>query len=222
MPHQNRVTPFGDIIATPAHGTLMGNRGCLHDQQGRIRRRYKTLQWIICQLEFKGMHRIVMTPGLWTELFFLDEATALAAGHRPCAYCQRARFELFRALWVTANPALANGVRPAAPVLDAALHAERITALGQKVVYAAKLGDLPTGTMVTLAESEHALLVYEHTLLPWQPAGYGLPVLYCKDMLGEVLTPRSVVRVLALGYPVEVHPSAMTSHVGTPDKGCQR
>ncbi|CAN5501289.1 hypothetical protein BH10CHL1_BH10CHL1_41290 [soil metagenome] len=205
MPYQNRVTPFGEIIATPARGTLMGNRGCLHDQRGCIRRRYKTLRWIICQLEFKGVQRKIMTPGLWTELFFLDEATALAAGHRPCAYCQRARFELFRELWAAANPALANGVRPAAPVIDAALHAERITAMGQKVTYPAKLSDLPTGTMVSMGEDMRAFLVYQSRLLPWQPAAYGAPISCSLAETVQVLTPHSIVQTLAAGYPVVLH-----------------
>ena len=98
MPLQNRVTPLSAIIATPARGRWLGNRGCLHDDGGTIRRLYQTRRWIICLLEFKGVRRNLMQPGRWTELFFLDEATALAAGHRPCAYCQRARYEEFRAL----------------------------------------------------------------------------------------------------------------------------
>src|SRR3954468_18219668 len=92
LPRQNRVTPFGDIVANPARGTLMGNRGCLHDASGRIVRPFRLTNWIYCLLEFKGRHRQVMSPGRYTELFFLDEATALAAGHRPCAECQRGRY----------------------------------------------------------------------------------------------------------------------------------
>src|SRR4051812_47447827 len=130
MPYQNRVTPFGQIITTRARGTLMGNRGCLHDAHGHIRRAYVTKRWIICLLDFKGVRRTVMTPGRWTELFFLDEATALAAGHRPCAYCQRARFTLFREIWAAANPALAGDHLPAAPQIDAVLHQERMTTTG--------------------------------------------------------------------------------------------
>lgn len=98
MPRQNRVTPFGEIIATPARGTLLGNRGCLHNREQRIVRPYQLQRWIICVLEFKGRHHGIMTPGQYTELFFLDEATALAAGHRPCAECLRPRFELFRTI----------------------------------------------------------------------------------------------------------------------------
>lgn len=89
MPRQNRVNPFGEIIATPERGTFMGNRGVLHDEEGRVRRKWKVKRWIVCVLEFRGRKRKVMTPRRYTELFFLDEATALAAGHRPCAECRR-------------------------------------------------------------------------------------------------------------------------------------
>ncbi|HEY3229252.1 MAG TPA: hypothetical protein VGJ87_08530, partial [Roseiflexaceae bacterium] len=102
MPYQNRVTPEGALIATTARGTLMGNRGCLHDERKRIVRTYQVRRWIICLLEFKGRWRAIMSPGKYTELFFLDEATALAAGHRPCAECQRERFTMFRAHWAAA------------------------------------------------------------------------------------------------------------------------
>ena len=95
MPRQNRVTPAGDIIATPERGTFFGNRGVLHDDQGRIRRTWQLKRWLICVLEYKGRRRTVMTPGRYTELFFLDEATALAAGHRPCAECRRERYNAF-------------------------------------------------------------------------------------------------------------------------------
>src|SRR5438270_7491040 len=100
MPRQNRVTPFSSLIATRERGHWLGNRGCIHDESGRIRRLYQTRRWIICLLRYKGKHRELMQPGRWTELFFLDEATALAAGHRSCADCQRARYEEFRSLWV--------------------------------------------------------------------------------------------------------------------------
>src|SRR4051794_26424644 len=99
MPRQNRVTPSGDIITTPERGTLMGNRGVLHDADARIVRRWQGKRWIACVLEFKGRWRPVMAPGRYTELFFLDEATALAAGHRPCAECRRRRFDEFRDTW---------------------------------------------------------------------------------------------------------------------------
>ena len=95
VPKQNRVTPFGEIVAVPERGTLMGNRGVLHDDRGTIRRPWQLRRWILCVLEFKNRKRSVMSPGCYTELFFLDEATGLAAGHRPCAECQRPRFREF-------------------------------------------------------------------------------------------------------------------------------
>src|SRR6185503_4182043 len=109
MPRQNRVTPFGHIIATPERGTYLGNRGVLHDSEGRIRRTWQLRRWIVCVLALKGRKRQVMTPGHYTELFFLDEATALAAGHRPCAECRRERFNAFRKAWRAARPG-ANGL----------------------------------------------------------------------------------------------------------------
>lgn len=126
VPRQNRVTPFGDIVASSARGTLMGNRGCLHDASGRITRPYRLTAWIYCLLEFKGRRRAVMSPGKYTELFFLDEATALAAGHRPCAECQRGRYNEFMAYWGKANAELLGGEKLRAGAVDAVLQRERV------------------------------------------------------------------------------------------------
>ena len=122
MPLQNRVNPFGMIVADVARGTLMGNRGCLHDDGDRPLRQYQSRRWIICVLDFKGRKRTPMPPGQYTSLFFLDEATALAAGHRPCAECQRERFTYFRQHWAAANPGLAGSLMPSVETIDAALH----------------------------------------------------------------------------------------------------
>ena len=120
MPRQNRVTPLGELIATPERGLVYGNRGCLHDEQGRIRRRYATRRWIACRLEFKGWHRApLLQPGKFTELFFLDEATAFAAGHRPCALCRREDYVRFNELWP--GPGGADAI-------DLRLHGERLGA----------------------------------------------------------------------------------------------
>src|SRR5262245_59079626 len=129
MARKNRVTPSGEIVATPERGTLMGNRGVLHDDQGRIVRRWQGKRWIACVLEFRGRKRTVMTPGRYTELFFLDEATALAAGHRPCAECQRERFNAFRDAWRRGNGV---AMPPTAPEIDGRLHAERLGPGGSK------------------------------------------------------------------------------------------
>ena len=104
MPHRNRVTPFAEVIDTPARGLLYGNRGVLHDDQGRIVRDWRVRRWIACVLEFKGRRRPLLRPGRFTELFFLDEATAFAAGHRPCAECRRADFNRFRDAWAETHP----------------------------------------------------------------------------------------------------------------------
>jgi len=194
MPFQNRVTPFGDLIATPARGTLTGNRGVLHNRQRVLtRRRWTTRAWIACLLEFKGRHREIMTPGRWTELFFLDEATAFAAGHRPCGECRRQDYVRFKRLWCAAN-----GGDAAAPIhpVDDQLHAERIAR--PRTTWQARLGDLPEGAMI-VEEGEVWLLAGEG-LLRWSPSGYrdrrpGWP-----EAPVAVLTPRSVVAAFAAGY----------------------
>jgi len=220
MPRQNRVTPLGDMIATPARGALMGNRGRLHDEHGRLRRSFSVQRWIICLLSFKGRRRSVMAPGQYTELFFLDEATALAAGHRPCAECQRERFERFRAVWAAANPRLAHGPRPAAPALDAALHAERLTSSGQKRTYVAPAASLPDGAFVLWTADPAAAplpyLVLGRWLLRWSPFGYDAAIPRPAGGDLPVLTPRSVVRTLAAGYAPGLHPTAQ-SGLSLPD-----
>lgn len=203
MPRQNRVTPFGTVIATPARGALMGNRGCLHDAAGQIRRPYQSKRWIICLLHFKQRHRTVMTPGQYTELFFLDEATALAAGHRPCAECQRERFNHFRTLWAGVNPQLAGGMtKPAAALIDAVLHEERLRPERTVVL----LDQLPDGSFITL-DGETAYLVYQHKLLRWTAFGYEHVTELTSTQPAKLLTPPSVVRLLAAGYGVGIHPS---------------
>src|SRR6476620_2869537 len=125
MPKPNRVNPYGEIFATPYRGTVMGNRGCLHDRGQQILRPYALKRWIICKLEFNNRHRPIMAPNQYTELFFLDEATALSAGHRPCAECNRPKYNLFRDLWAKLNPTPANNPRPSADEMDQILHKER-------------------------------------------------------------------------------------------------
>lgn len=195
MPHQNRVTPFGALIATPERGTLIGNRGCLHDDQKRIRRRFVGKRWIQCLLDFKRRQRTMMTPGHYTELFFLDEATALAAGHRPCMECQRERFTRFRSHW----PGMS------AVAIDDQLHAERFDGKTKRT-FLTRLGELPDGVMV--AVEEDAFLLYERSLLLWTPGGYGERTIVVPETEVRVLTPPSIVRAIAAGYPVEIHPSA--------------
>jgi hypothetical protein len=206
---QNRVTPFGKLIATEARGTLMGNRGCLHDDRRRIRRNFVGRRWISCVLEFKGRHRTVMTPHRYTELFFLDDATALAAGHRPCAECQRARYLDFRAHWAAANPDRTRASPPSVDAIDRVLHAERLEAGGGKRTYREGPARLPPGAMVADDEAR-PYLVLKDTLLPWSPGGYAQAI----PIPGEsfrVLTPRSIVRAITHGFEVAVHSSAASA-----------
>jgi hypothetical protein len=213
MPYQNRVSPFGAIVATTARGTLMGNRGCLHDQHDHPVRQYQGRRWIICVLDFKGRTRKPMPPGHYTSLFFLDEATALAAGHRPCAECQRERFTTFRAHWVAANPELAGSAAPLVETIDATLHHERISNHHYqrdkvKLTYTEQLDMAPDGVFVAFEASDAPYLVRGDKLFGWSFAGYGQPIARPNATV-QVLTPRSIVRALAHGYAPSIHPSAL-------------
>src|SRR5262245_16885312 len=189
----------------------MGNRGgCLHDASQRIVRPFAGRRWIVCLLEFKGRRRTVMTPGRYTELFFLDEATALAAGHRPCAECQRTRYELFREHWAAANPDLARTAWPAADDMDRVLHTERLGPGRTKRTYRDRLSRLPAGVMV--ADDEHrAFLIHERGLLLWTSGGYAAQEHRAQHIEVSVLTPPSVVRAIERGLPVGLHGSSSTA-----------
>src|SRR5664279_1736537 len=131
MPLQNRVTPLGTLVTDPGRGLVYGNRGCLHDEAGRIRRSFNGKRWIACRLQFRDWHRTpLMQPGRFTELFFLDEATAFAAGHRPCALCRRADYDAFTAVWAELHPGEGG-----ADAVDARLHGERVAAGGGRVLH---------------------------------------------------------------------------------------
>ena len=179
----------------------MGNRGCLHDASGRIVRNHRGgyNAWIYCLLEFKGRRREVMSPGRYTELFFLDEATALAAGHRPCAECQRGRYNEFMRCWGEGNKALWKGEKLRAPLVDAVLQRERMGEGGEKVKWRAKVGELPVGAMVKGHEGE-PYLVMEGVLKRWNAAGYETDQKRRKNAAAMVLTPASVVRALGAGF----------------------
>jgi hypothetical protein len=208
-PLQNRVTPFGDLIRTTARGTLMGNRGRLHDPSCRIVRRVASgyRAWVTCRLSFRDRHRTVMTPGRYTELFFLDEATALAAGHRPCGECRRADFLRFRAAWLRGNPEHGLDVDVPVAAIDRELHRDRLGADGRCLTYPATLDALPDGVFVTGARAGDALLVWDGDLVPWSPAGYGAPRRGRRGERRMVLTPRSTVAAIAAGYVPGVHAS---------------
>jgi hypothetical protein len=214
MSKQNRVTPFGEIIATLQRGTFMGNRGILHDADGYIKRPWQVKRWLVCVLEFRGRKRTVMTPNRYTELFFLDEATALAAGHRPCAECRHARFLDFCYAWKVAHPRNYDLKRPAADEIDNRLHAERATADRSKRCFSAAIDRLPDGAFVTVDEQEErAYLKWGGSLLEWSPGGYLESRPHPKGPSVLVLTPRSTVEVIRAGYIPEVHTSALKAAV---------
>lgn len=205
MPLQNRVNPFGAIISSAARGTFMGNRGgALHNDKHEIRRQFKNRRWITCVLEFKGRKRSVMSPGRYTELFFLDEAVALAAGHRPCAECRRERFYGFRSAWISSHEG--NRV-PFADEIDAELHRTRIGGRGEKLTYVESLDSLPNGCFVEIERS--AWLVWDQALVLWAPERYLRKDPRPSGLEVRVLTPEPSVRCLRQGYVPEIHNSLL-------------
>jgi hypothetical protein len=207
MPYQNRVSPFGDLIANAARGALTGNRGILHHAAGELgTARWRHKVWIACLLQFRGRRRPVMQPGRYTHLFFLDEATALAAGHRPCFECRYRDAAAFVEAWMRGNrPA---ETYPGIAAVDAVLHRDRVTRARGKATYPAAAQALPDGCFVALPEAQGtAWLIWQGRLHRWAASGYGesrpLPR---ADV--TVLTPRSIVAALAAGYRPSVHVSA--------------
>jgi hypothetical protein len=212
MALQNRVDPFGEIHAVSARGALMGNRGgCLHTPGRQLTgRRWVSARWIACRLEFRGWHREVMQPGRYTELFFIDEATAFAAGHRPCMLCRNAEARRFAGAWLAGNPN-APPLR-SVDALDRALHAERVDPITRRQrTRRAPVRGLPDGAMITLDAGPGApLLVWGGALWPWSFDGYRHPLALEEPVLaGEatLLTPPSVVEAFRAGYRPAVHPS---------------
>jgi hypothetical protein len=207
-PLRNRVTPTGEIIATPHRGTLMGNRGVIHDGRGEIVRPFRVKRWIACRLEFKGRRRELLRPGRWTELFFLDEATALAAGHRPCAECRREDYRRWQAAWAAAFP----GEATSADAMDERLHADR---LGPRPLAAQAprgaagpppaAAGLSPGIFVALDGA--SWLVTDDGLREWTPGGYGARRARADGSL-RLVTPASTAAVIAAGYAPALHPSA--------------
>lgn len=201
MTLQNRVLPTGEIVALPFRGTLMGNRGILHDEHQRLgTRRWQHPHWVTCVLKYKDWHRPVMTPRNYTELFFLDEATALAAGHRPCGLCRRADFTHFRALWDAAH-----GPNDLAGI-DRHMHRDRVTRTRAQVRHKGSIAGLPDGCVILHAGTPH--LVWDSYLLPARPDGYAPPIPRPTTGTATVLTPACTVAVLAAGYRPTLHPTA--------------
>ena len=209
MPRQNRVNPFGELIATSARGRFMGNRGVLHDDAGRLTaKRWSHNHWITCLLKFGDSEekpRPLMAPGCYTELFFLDEATSLAAGHRPCAECRRDDFNRFKRAWIDGNLIVGLDGFVGVNTLDQVLHRERVTRDRRKVTYKAKLGELPDGVLVAFADNPgDAYLFWGGQVLRWSPEGYGKGVEADRSISVLVLTPASTVNAIQSGYRPQV------------------
>ncbi|MGH2630841.1 MAG: hypothetical protein ACRDHI_09845 [Actinomycetota bacterium] len=203
---RNRVTPLGELVADPARGLVYGNRGCLHDESGRIRRRYAGTRWIACRLRFRGWHRHpLMQPGRFTELFFLDDVTAFAAGHRPCALCRREDFVRLSEIWRELHPGQVG-----ADAIDAQLHAERLDpATRGQLRRTAPIDDLPDGAFVLHDDAPH--LVLGSDLVRWTAAGYTARSPRPRRLGAVLITPPSSVEVLRAGWTPLVpllHPSA--------------
>jgi hypothetical protein len=208
MPLQNRVSPWGVLEAAESRGMLMGNRGVLHDEQRTVVRASNARAWIICQLEFKGRRRELMTPGHYTELFFLDEATALAAGHRPCFECRRDAAVEFQRHWRQRGGTDGALVGDIDRELSVQRRLPRSGLRDGKCAYIAELDTLPDGTMVEVDGA--AWLVHEAVLCEWSHDGYSGTRRRAveRGATGWVLTPYATVQTLRLGYTPALHPSS--------------
>ena len=205
MPLPNRVDPFGNLFADSARGLFFGNRGGRFHRDDRTlgRRRWVSRTWICCRLEFKGRHREVWGRG-YTELFFLDEPTALAAGHRPCFECRRHDAQAFAAAFARGSGEAA----PRAAAIDAVLHAERLDGRDKRR-HRTAIGGLPDGACLTLADEPASVFAVRGAwLLRWTPAGYAERRPRPRAGVADLLTPPAIVAALAAGYRPHWHPSA--------------
>jgi hypothetical protein len=199
---QNRVDPFGNIIKTKARGLWMGNRGILHDEQQHIRRSFKLKAWITCKLEFNGRKRQVMSANRYTELFFMDEATSFAAGHRPCFECRRGNYQQFKSLWLLGNPGYRFNEKTPIKKIDDILHSERIDAYRSKITYTENVQTLPDGSFVLIDKIPY--LIFENKMYLWTAFGYQKAVMLPETNKLTVLTPKSIVNTFRAGYTPQV------------------
>ncbi|OGB04988.1 MAG: hypothetical protein A3E79_03205 [Burkholderiales bacterium RIFCSPHIGHO2_12_FULL_61_11] len=207
MTLQNRVDPWGRLLAVNARGSLLGNRGMLHNEERQIVRDWQRMPWVTCALEFQGRKREIFGRTTYSELFFLDDATAFSAGHRPCATCRRERYNEFKTSWLAVNGELFSMTNPSINEIDKVFHRERIDRNGTKVTFEAPLSSLPLGTVVDI--NDEAFLVWHQGLKRWSFNGYSdLQLQPSPSTLVRVLTPESVVRTFAGGFRPIVHASA--------------
>lgn len=199
MSERNRVTPLGDIVATPLRGAWTGNRGCLHRGREIVRFHASDL-WIICALEFNGRHSELWRPGRFTWLFFHDEAVALAAGHRPCGECRRAAYVAYRDRWPWG--------RASAGEMNRRLHAERIVrGTRRRRLHRLPWRELPDGAFVLAGDAPK--LVVGDTVVEWTATGYGRRDARPRRGDADVVTPPSTLAVLRAGYPVQIDQDAI-------------
>lgn len=204
MTYSNRVDPSGHFHAVPAKGALMGNRGILHDDTRKILRTHAHQNWVACALSFNDRRRQIMAPGKYTELFFLDEATAFAAGHRPCATCRRDRYLAFTQAWRDVH-GVPDARRSLPQTIDRSLHAARIDRQRHKVTHKSSVDSLPNGAL--FSDGEDMVLVYQRQHLLWNFEGYQV-----RDRITQrdvtVLTPQPIIEVFRSGYTPHVHETA--------------
>ncbi|MBB6110646.1 hypothetical protein SAMN05421821_107169 [Mucilaginibacter lappiensis] len=195
---QNRVDPRGNIVKTSARGAWLGNRGQLHGDTKTILRPFKLKAWLTCVLKFKGRHRQVMAPNLYTELFFFDEATAFSAGHRPCFECRRDDANRFKTAWLKGNPEYGFDPKVHIEKIDEIIHQERIDKKGNKVTFEAAVHDLPDGVFIQIDNEPY--LLANKMIWHWTPSGYEQMAPLPVSVKVIVLTPRSVVKAFRSGY----------------------
>jgi len=208
MPLQNRVKPNGEIVASRSYGTMMGNRGNLHNANKELIRQTKRSYkgWVACLLEFESIQRKVMNPGQYTELFFLDEATAFSAGHRPCNDCQKDRLKEFKKIWLGTNESAYTLTSTNVKDIDEIIQEERVDANGNKVTYSSGIIELPDGIFVEFEDKY--FLKWRNSLLEWSIDGYVSAVPISNNKTAKVLTPKSIVRCFSSGFLPKVHESA--------------
>jgi hypothetical protein len=199
---QNRVNPFGELVSTRARGNWMGNRGLLHNDQQEIIRPFKLTAWITCRLEFNNRKRGVMSPRRYTELFFLDEATAFAAGHRPCFECRRADFNIFKSFWLKGNPEYGFTLKTPIGEIDRVLQRERMDEKKSKVTFEENIDRIPDGSFALV--NGKAFLIFGGLLYQWSPAGYSPCMELPKTDKLIMLTPRSIINTFRAGYSPQV------------------
>jgi len=212
MPLQNRVNPFGKIIATPDRGMFTGNRGILHNDHQQLIKDYTLKAWITCTLNYKNVKREVMKGRKWTELFFLDEATAFAAGHRPCAFCRNETYKHFKKIWLAENQSFFVVENDSVKTIDNILHLERMTSDRKKKTHPYKLSELPDGSFFARTEEineqlYNAYLWYNGKTWQWNSSGYSMPETPKLNETVNALTPPSIIRCFRNGYQPVLHHS---------------